>query len=101
MGFWKSVLSFAAIVFLGATASRAGTLSVSTFTDDADSGISTSKTYTHLVDFNSDDGGATVNGVLFPVDTAPVGTGTLVGPASTFQNFNSPAPDTSGIEDLL
>ncbi len=42
-----------------------GTVYVASFTGDADSDISASKTYTHVLDFPSDSTPATVNGVLF------------------------------------
>jgi len=78
---------------------------------DASTGISPSKTYTHLVDWGSDDGGAVVNGVtLLPaVRTAAdgvmidvVGSNfVLSGTTHTFQNNPSNNYDaTSGMFDL-
>ena len=80
---------------------NAGTLVVNSFANgtDAASGISPSITYTHLVDVNTDDGGATINGVVFN----NTGSYTLTGAGLTFQDHNSPANDVtgSGLEDLL
>ena len=90
----------------GAPAARAGVLTSITFPDDATSGVSSTVTYTHLADLTSNDGGAVINGVTFPA-TANAGTGggtvgtfTLTAP-SAFQDFNSPAPDGGGLDDLL
>jgi autotransporter-associated beta strand protein len=52
-------LSGAGIVTLG------GSVYVTAFSGDADSGISSSKTYTHLLDFPSGTANAVVNGVTF------------------------------------
>ena len=54
-------------------AAQADTLSYFPVTDDASSGISSSKTYTHAVDFGSGTPGANINGVQFTAAT----TGTL------------------------
>ena len=77
----------------------AGTLVLNPFADgfDASSGISNSITYTHLVDVNTNDGGATINGVFFD----NTGSYTLNGAGNTFQNYDSPADNASGLEDLL
>jgi len=79
----------------------AGTLVVNSFANgsDAASGISPSSTYTHLVDVNTDDGGATINGVVFN----STGSYTLTGAGLTVQDHNSPADDVtgSGLDDLL
>jgi hypothetical protein len=58
----------AAMSVLTALPARGGVFTQLTFSGDADSGISTSKTYTHAIDFNgSGDGYATlnINGVTF------------------------------------
>lgn len=51
----------ASLVFAGAV--QAGTFAFTEFTGDSDSGISSAKTYTHLLDFNGV--GTTINGVAF------------------------------------
>ena len=68
---------------------------------DASSGISLSKTYTHLVDWGTDDGGATVNGVVF-TEGATVGSNyTLGGTNNIFQNNPANNYDpASGMFDL-
>ena len=54
----------ATVLILGTTAGRAGTFTISPWTGDADSGITTTKTYTTAVDFNGD-GTRVINGVPF------------------------------------
>src|SRR5688572_32774367 len=68
---------------------------------DASSGISLSKTYTHLVDWGTDDGGAIVNGVVF-TEGAVVGSNyTLSGTNNIFRNNPSNNYDpASGMFDL-
>ena len=96
-----------AVAAAGAPVVRAGVLTPVTFADDATSGVSPDLTYTHLADLTSDDGGAVINGVTFPAATnagagggGTVSTFNLTAP-SVFQNFNSPAPDGGGLDDLL
>jgi fibronectin-binding autotransporter adhesin len=69
---------------------------------DLSSGISPSKTYTHLVDWGSDDGGAVVNGVTLIPDVGGAGSNfTLTGTNNIFQNNPSNNYDTtSGMFDL-
>ena len=90
-----------AIVLWSASTAGAGTLTLTPIANDAASGVSPSITYTHLADLTSDDGGATINGVNFPAATATGANFTLNRAGSTFQNHNSPAPDGSGMDDLL
>jgi hypothetical protein len=67
----KQILMTAAAgvgIALAGNSASAGTISYVQITSDADSGISTSNTYTHKLDFDtttSTGGGATVNGVEF------------------------------------
>jgi len=93
-------LSGAGAVTLG------GTVYATAFTGDADSGISASKTYTHLLDFPSGTADATNNGVVF-VSSGMSGsrngyswntTGTI--PTSTQNNTPTDATRT-GIDSLL
>jgi len=67
----RTVLTLAtvvmAIVGLAATSANAGDISYVQVTNDADSGISAEKTYTHAIDFGSS-GAATVGGVVFTTD---------------------------------
>jgi hypothetical protein len=70
----------------GASPLLAGTLSYFPITSDADSQISSTKTYTHAIDFGSGATVATINGVVFdrgnpgafpaPTGSATIGTGT-------------------------
>ena len=54
----------AVLAILACTTAQAGFISITHFTDDASSGISKSKTYTHLIDAGNQ-GAATVNEVTF------------------------------------
>lgn len=78
----------------------AGTFNVNPFANGLDSstGISTSPTYTHLVDVNKDSDTAVINGVTFDNTLANY---TLTGPNRNFTNYNSPADNASGLEVLL
>jgi hypothetical protein len=70
---------------------------------DLSSGISASQTYTHLVDWGTNDGGAVVNGVTFPgTEGGVTGTNyTLTGTNNIFQDQTSNNYDpTSGMFDL-
>lgn len=112
----KKNLLAAALVCMAITA-QAGVFSEQFLTAspagaaDASSGISSTKTYTHAVDWGSDDGGAVVNGVtLIPaLRTAPdnvladvIGSNfVLSGTTHTFQNNPSNNYDpASGMFDL-
>ena len=90
-----------ACLTVASSAALAGTGSVTQIPDDASSGISPAITYTHTIDLNSDDGGAVINGVTFTAGGATGANYTLTNAGSTFQNHNSPAPDGSGMDDLL
>ena len=90
-----------AIVLWAASTANGGVLTLTPIADDAASGVSPSISYTHLADFNSDDGGAVINGVTFPAATAAGANFNLARAGNTFQNHNSPAPDGSGMDDLL
>lgn len=79
---------------------------------DADSGISSAKTYTHAIDFGNDTPAALVNGVQFqsgmpafgPIGgtSATIGTGTLNLPSSHPGNANAePYLVDGGMEDLV
>jgi len=62
------IVSLMANLLTGTLSARAGLFSQTTFSGDADSGISASKVYTHAIDFNgTGDGYATItiNGVTF------------------------------------
>jgi hypothetical protein len=92
-------------------AAAAGTFAVSVITGDADSGISTTRTYTHAVDFigfNPElETGTTINGVAFYIGGATGPNYSLVAPVSwgmtgqnALQNHSVPSgPDT--LHDLL
>jgi len=71
---------------------------------DASTGLSTSKTYTHLVDLASDEGGALINGVTLAAGTETGANYSLTGTTMTFQNHSSAQGNdfdtTSGIYDL-
>src|SRR5687768_15451352 len=89
-------------VVAAASAARGHSIDVITpAPNDEASGVSPALTYTHLVDLNSDDDGATINGVAFPAGGAAGNQYTLTGATNLFQNHNSPAPDGSGLDDLL
>ena len=110
----SKTLLVAGLLFLASFgATDAGTLSIRDIANgatpaatDLNSGISLGIQYTHLADLLSDDGGAVINGVTFPaaVNSGPgggtVGTFSLSA-GLTFQNFNSPATDGSGLDDLM
>ncbi|MDD4442171.1 MAG: autotransporter-associated beta strand repeat-containing protein [Kiritimatiellae bacterium] len=86
------------------------TVTTATLTDDASSGISSAKTYTHALDFG-DQPAATVNGVTFAQVTTASGTlsGTPYGwsgfPASKYNNFgdwtNTVPASATGLRTLL
>lgn len=73
----------------------AGTFNVNAFASntDAASGLSTSPTYTHLVDVNKDGDTANINGVIFDNTLADY---KLTGPNRNFTGYNSPADDMNG-----
>ena len=65
----RTVLTLAAVAMailgLTTTSANAGVISYVQITNDADSGISTGKTYTHKLDFGTGSPGALINGVQF------------------------------------
>ena len=76
-----------------------GSVSVTAFSGDADSGISTSKTYTHLLDFPADGTPATVNSVLF---TSAGMSGSVNGYGWAFNQMLAPyAGAGTGLTQLL
>lgn len=66
---------------------------------DASSGISTSKIYTHAVDWATDDGGAVVNGVVFGEGGTFGSNYTLDGTNNVFQN--NPANSFHGASGMF
>jgi hypothetical protein len=96
-------------LFFAALTVSAGTISFHPITNDADSGISSAKDYTHAIDFGSHATVATINGVAFgdgnpgafPGETGSqtVGTGTSTLPSNHGGNLNAPA--TGDIQELL
>jgi hypothetical protein len=65
----RTVLTLAAVAMailgLATTSANAGVISYVQITNDADSGISAGKTYTHKLDFGTGSPGALINGVQF------------------------------------
>jgi hypothetical protein len=84
------------------SSSEAGTWSFTALTgDDAETGIDTSKKYTHLVDFGADAEAATINGVKFTAKSPSGPNYTLVmGGGSFVNNGQGPFVDT-GLGDLF
>ena len=87
-----------------------GTLSLATLTDDASTGISTAKTYTHTLDFGNQTPVASINGVAFTKVSSAAGTVGSYGwsgfPTSLHNNWNdftnNIPPDTgAGLRALL
>ena len=72
-------------------------------TNDADSGISSSNTYTHAIDFNNSGGGATINGVVFTAATGNTGNFTRTVANGSINNHNGTGEvTTSGnLADLM
>ena len=65
-----STLLLGTLAVLGLQGMASATITYVRVTDDADSGISSSNTYTHAIDFNQSAGGApTINGVVFTAAT--------------------------------
>lgn len=95
-------LLIAATTCLCAASAQAGVLTVNNFADgsDAATGISTSITYTHLVDIGKDADTANINGVLFDNTLANY---TLANTPNTFNssNGNNGGDANTGINDLL
>ncbi len=107
-----STLAVMAMVLLGLTGATtsAGTISYVPISGDADSGISTVKTYTHAIDFGNQPAGggiATVNGVIFANGSAgsfpaiggswqTVGTGSSTLPGNHNGNNGADAYLTAG-----
>ncbi len=88
------------LLILAQPVQAVGVFSSRLFTGDADSGVSSTKTYTHAVDLATDDGGSVINGVTF-VAGALVGSNyTLTTPnTGTFQNSSGNV--TGGSADLV
>jgi len=92
------------------TAAQAGVFSERQLTlspaGDADlsTGVSTSKTYTHLIDLTSNDGGAVINGVTFLAGALTGPNYSLTGAPTTFQDHSAAQGNdfdtSSGIYDL-
>ena len=79
----------------------AGTWSFTNITGDEDTGISPSKTYTHLVDLGADAAAATINGVKFTSKALTGANYSLVGPTASFvDNVQAPFADT-GLGDYF
>ena len=95
-------LLIAATTCLCAASAQAGVLTVNNFADgsDAATGISTSITYTHLVDIGKDADTANINGVLFDNTLANY---SLANTPNTFNssNGNNGGDANTGINDLL
>ncbi|NQU26150.1 MAG: PEP-CTERM sorting domain-containing protein [Candidatus Nealsonbacteria bacterium] len=69
----RAAIVYVSVVLLCASGAFGGVISYLPITNDADSGISLTKVYTHTLDLGVGDGGAIVNGVHFTrVDTANV-----------------------------
>jgi fibronectin-binding autotransporter adhesin len=89
-----------------ASAAHAGTWSEQILTPspataaDASSGISLSKSYTHLVDWGTDDGGAVVNGVTLGQGGTTGSNYTLTGVPNVFQGNTNNYDPASGMFDL-
>ncbi len=60
-----SSATLAASLLLYCTEAQGGLITTQTFTRDGDSGILSTKTYTHAIDLNGQNGDYTINGVLF------------------------------------
>ena len=104
----RSILLSAALIFaLLAGSAHAGTIVAPVqFTNDAGSGISTTNTYTHLLDFIADGSPATINGVTFTAAGTSGGnftssnlTGTI--PEGLNDTYNAITPTTDGSHKLL
>src|SRR4051812_9987310 len=73
----------------------AGTWSFTNVASDEDTGISPTKTYTHLVDLGADAAAATINGVKFTSKALTGANYSLVGPTASFvDNAQAPFADT-------
>lgn len=103
---YRCLISTATTACLAASSTWAGTFSINNFANgsDAATGISTSITYTHLVDIAKDSDTANINGVLFDNTLANY---TLTGTTNTFNNSNpnngnvNGGDPNTGINDLL
>ena len=84
-------------------ASAAGVFTSARITGDADSGISTVRTYTHAVDFASGDSGTSINGVTFQIGGQVAPNYSTTGFSAYFPFFNTASapsgPNT--LDDLL
>jgi hypothetical protein len=88
-----------AVSLAPAANANAGTYSSRPFTGDADSGISSSKTYTHAVDFLGS-GATTINGVLFD-DVNATGPNYALTAPNSFNNNTGNNALTGGARELV
>ncbi|HUT33013.1 MAG TPA: LamG domain-containing protein [Planctomycetota bacterium] len=88
------VVAVAALLCVAGPVVTAGVFTYSAFTGDADCGISSSKTYTHAVDYNGP--GETINGVAFIAGPRNGTNYTLAGAGSAYpNNANNAVGDTN------
>ena len=101
-GFWRRGLQALAAAAVGLASLnvslQAGTFSFTTLTGDADSGLSTGKTYSHAVSLVGN--AATANGVAFEAASAAGTNWTFNGP-SFFTGDSGPGNVTGAIGDVL
>lgn len=90
----------AALGLLPVATSVAGTFTYTNIGSDEDTGLSPSKTYTHLVDFGADATAATINGVLFTSKGRSGSNYTLTNTGGSFVN-NTQGNFTDGLGDLF
>ena len=98
-----SSLLLCGLAVLGLQSLASATIPYSLVTNDADSGISSSNTYTHAIDFNASGGGATINGVVFTAATGNTGNFTRTVANGSVNNHNGTGEvTTSGnLADLM
>lgn len=78
-----------------------GTFTFTNLTADEDTGIDPSKTYTHLVDFGTDAGAATINGVKFTAKGRTGSNYSLVGTGGEFVDNGQGSFAGTGLGDLF
>ena len=99
-----SHLFLSALVALGLQGTACATISYVLVTNDADSNISSSNTYTHAIDFsNSTSGAATINGVAFTGATGNTGnfTRTVANGGATNNPGEGIVTTSGGLRDLM
>ncbi|MFO1499967.1 MAG: hypothetical protein U1G07_16510 [Verrucomicrobiota bacterium] len=93
--------STAVALCLLAPKAAAGTFSFANLASDEDTGISPTKTYTHLVDFGPDTTPATINGVAFTSKARKGVNYTIDGPAADFADNAQGSFAGTGLGDLF